>query len=120
MTRRRLAQCRRHERRRRHGRAGQDGAVAEERPDPLTQAGVEDGHHQAQVRVDLLGAQRRVEVAQVVLAQQGQGAGRLHLRGGKGVGVKLRPLDDPYLRQAGDTRPLAVLAERSKTVTSSP
>src|SRR5215468_1122438 len=105
----RLAQGRRHERRRGHRRAGQDRAVAEERPDALTQAGVEDGHHQAQVRVDLLGAQRRMEVAQVILAQQGQGAGRLHLRGGEGVGVQFRPLDDPYLGQAGDAGPLALL-----------
>ena len=81
----------------------------EERPDALAQAGVEDGHDEAQVRVEFLGAQRRVEVAEVVLAKQGKGPGRLHIRGGKGAGIQFRALDDPHLGQPGDPRAMALV-----------
>ena len=79
----RLAERGGHERRRGHGRAGQHRAVAEEGPDPLAQAGVEDRHDQPEVRVDLGGPQRGVEVAEVVLAEQGQRPGRLHVGRGE-------------------------------------
>ena len=44
----------------------------EEGAHPLAQAGVEDPHHQPQLRVEFLRPQRGVEVAQVVLAEQGE------------------------------------------------
>src|SRR5262249_33776265 len=71
-------------------------------------------------RVDLLGAQRRVEIAQVILAQQGQGAGRLHLRSGESVGVKLRASMIRTLGRRAMRGPWPCSRERSRTVTSSP
>jgi hypothetical protein len=58
-----------------HRRAGQHGTVVEEGVHPLAQAGVEDPHHQPQLRVELLCPQRGMEVAQVVLAKQGERLG---------------------------------------------
>ena len=101
-----------HERRRRHRRLGQHRAVGEEGADPLAEAGVEDGDDEPQVGVELLGAQRGVEVAEVVLAQQGQGAGGRHVGGEEGLVVQLGPLDDPHAGQPGDRRAVAPLRRR--------
>jgi hypothetical protein len=62
---------------------------------PLTEAGVEDPHHQPQVRVEILSPQRGMEIAEVVLAGQGHGPGRLGLSRGERLGAQLGPPDDP-------------------------
>jgi hypothetical protein len=71
---------------------------------PLAQAGVEDPHHQPQLRVEFLRPQRGMEVAQVVLAEQGERLGRLDPGGAERVRGQLRPLDDPHPGQCGDPR----------------
>jgi hypothetical protein len=78
-----------------HRRAGQHGTVVEERVHPLAQAGVEDPHHQPQLRVEFLRPQRGMEVAEVVLAEQGERLGGLDPGGAERVRGQLRPLDDP-------------------------
>ena len=58
---------------------------------------------------ELLGTQCRVEVAQIVLAQQGQRPGRLDPGSGEGAGIQVRPLDDAHPGQPCDARPLVLL-----------
>jgi hypothetical protein len=57
----------------------------EEGEHPLAQAGVEDPDHQPQLRVEFLRPQRGVEVAQVVLAEQGERQGGLDPGGAERV-----------------------------------
>ena len=92
----------------RHRRAGQHGTVVEEGAHPLAQAGVEDPHHQPQSRVQFLRPQRGMEVAQVVLAEQGERVGGLDPGGAERVRAQLRPLDDPHPGQRGDLRAVAL------------
>jgi hypothetical protein len=85
------------------------GAIGEEGVHPLAQPGVEDPHHQPQLRVELLRSQRGMEVAQVVLAEQrerlgGPGPGR-----GERIAVQLRPLDYPHPGEARDPRSQALV-----------
>jgi len=87
-------------------------AVAEEAADPFAQAGIEDGHHQPQVGIEFLGAQRRVEIAQVVLVQYGERASGLQLRAMEGALVQFGALDDPHAREARDSRAVPVLRGR--------
>ena len=102
-----LAQGGGDERRRRHRGLGQHRAVGEESADAVTEAGVEDGDHEAQIGVELLGPQSRVKVAQIVLAQQGQGPGRRHAGGQERLVIHVGALDHPHPGQAGDLRSVA-------------
>ena len=103
-----LAQRRGHERRRRHGRAGQHRAVREQHPDVLAQPPVEDGQHQPERGVELLRPQPGVQVAHVVLPDHGQRPGRLHVRVGEGLAGQLGMLQHPDPRQRADLRPVVV------------
>ena len=97
-----------HERWRGHRGLRQHGAVGEEGPDALAQPGVEDRQYQPQVRIEFLGPQRRVEVAEIVLPEQGQRPGRGQPRVQEGLVVEFGALDDPDPRQLGDPPAMAV------------
>jgi hypothetical protein len=99
---RRFAQRGGHERRRRHGGAGQDRAVGEKHPDVVAEAPVEDGEHQPQPGVELGRPQPGVQVAHVVLPDDGQGPGRLDVRVGEGLAAELGILQDPDSREPAD------------------
>jgi hypothetical protein len=91
-----------------HRRVGQDGAVREQRADAEAEAGVEHADHQPQVRVEVVGTQRGVDVADVVLADQGQRPRVQNAaRPQRGV-VQLGRLDQPHAGQQAD--PGAVVA----------
>ena len=104
----RLAQRRGHERRRRHGRAGQHHAVREQHPDVLAQPPVEDGQHQPEAGVEFLRPQPGVQVADIVLPDDGQRLGRLHVRVGEGLAGQLGVLQHPDPRQRADLRPVVM------------
>jgi hypothetical protein len=80
----------------------------EEGAHPLAQAGVEDPHHQPQPRVQFLRPQRGMEIAQVVLAEQGERLGGVDPGGAERVRAQFRPLDDPHPGQRGDPRAVAL------------
>src|SRR5262249_18336389 len=61
-------------------------------------------HHPPQLRVEFLRPQRGMEVAQAVLAEQGERLGGLAPGRAERVRAQLRPLDDPHPRQRGDPR----------------
>ena len=86
-----------HERRRGELAAGQDRAVAEEPGDVITEPPVVGGDDEPQVGVELLCAQRRVEVGQVVGADQGHRPGRGDVR------VRERLAGQPGVLADGDT-----------------
>lgn len=112
VARRRLAQRGGDEGGRGHRRIRQHRAVAEEGPDALAQAGIENGHHEAQVRVELLGAQRGMEIAEIVLVQDGERPGGLHPGIEEGLLIQLRALDELHARQPGDGRPVTAAGGR--------
>ena len=73
----RLAERGRDQRRRRHLRFRQHSAIGEKGADSLAESGVGDRDHHAGLRSDLLRAQRCMEIAQVILVQEGQPLGLL-------------------------------------------
>ncbi len=95
---RQLAQSPRHKGRGRGVSVGQHRAAREQSPDALTEIHVEETDHQSQVTVELLNPKRGMDVADVVLADQGHRTGLFHLRSTEGTLAQLGRLDHPYLR----------------------
>jgi hypothetical protein len=71
-------------------------------------------------RVQFLRPQRGMEVAQVVLAEQGERLGGLDPAVLNASALSFRPLDDPHPGQRGDPRAVPWLWDRSRTVTAWP
>ena len=104
VARRDLAERGRHQRGRGQLAARQHGAVAEEPGDVLAEPPVVGGDDQPQVRVELLGAQGRVEVVEVIGADQGHRAGGGDARVRERLSGQRAVLADGDARQAGDPR----------------
>ena len=65
------------------------------------------GDDQAQVRVELLSAQRGVEVGQIILPHQGEGTGRRHARLGERLTGQVVPLEHGRSGGRAHLRPVA-------------
>ncbi len=84
----------------------------EEGPDPLAKTGIEDVQHDPQIRVELLCAQRAVQVSHVILLKQRERAGRADSGVTKRLVGQGGPFDDPDVRQLGDPRAVVALLRR--------
>jgi hypothetical protein len=80
----------------------------------VTEAPVVDGEHQAQGGIELLGPQAGVEVPDIVLPDDGQGARGLDARVGKGLDAELGVLEHADLRQGADLRSVVPLPGRQQ------
>jgi hypothetical protein len=97
---------------RRDRRLGQHGAVAQQPPDPVAQALVEHPHHDAQPGVDLLGQQRGVDVARVVLRHERERGGMGQVGLGERLLARAGGLHNGHSRQRRRVGPLAVVDRR--------
>jgi hypothetical protein len=64
----------------------------------VAEAPVEDGEHQAESGIELLRSQPGVEVADIVLPEDGQRTSRLDVRVGERPAAELGMLQDPDSR----------------------
>ena len=106
VARRDLAERGGHQRGRGELAAGQHRAVAEEPGDVITEPPVVSGDDEPQVGVELLGAQRRVEVGQVIGADQGHRPGRGDVRVRECLAGQPGVLADGDTGERGDLRPV--------------
>lgn len=80
----------------------------------VTEAPVVDGEHQAESGIEFLSPQAGVEVPDVVLPDDGQGAGGLDVRVGEGLDAELGMLKHADARQRADLGPVVPLPRRQQ------
>ena len=88
--------------------ARQHGAVAQQRGDVIAEPPVIGAHDDAQVGVELLGAQRGVEVGQVVPADERRGAGCRHARLAERAAGQLRALEHGHPGECAHPGPVVL------------
>ena len=101
-----------HERRRGHRAVRQHRAVVEQGADPLSEAGVGHADDDPRVGVQLLDAQRRVDVADLAVADQRDRARRLRADLAERLVVEVLRLVRPDLGQPGDLRAVVAFLRR--------